>query len=285
MLKKILAEPLLHFVLLALLFFVIHGLVGTNNDEEQYKITLSSLRVEQLENGFEKTWSRAPNSQELKKLIDDYVLDEIYAREAQLIGLVENDTVVRKRLRQKMEFMLQDVSSLQEPDQKTLMLYYHANKDRYIDEARYSFRQVYISPQKNKVQVQHMASKILTELEQGNIPQGDSSLLAKQIINNTAFQVDRQFGKDFSAKLNTLALNQWSTTIRSGLGYHIVKLSERTLKQAKAFESIQAQLIVDWKYQQSKLFQQAYEQELLGKYDINIVDAGVQLAVSKKVKS
>jgi len=284
MLKKILAEPLIHFVLLALLFFVIHGLVNPESLQGSNKITISSLRIEQLKKGFEKTWTRTPDQQELKKLIDDYVLDEIYSREAKLIGLAENDAVVRKRLRQKMEFMLQDVSSLQEPDDKTLRIYYEKRKGKYIQEARYSFTQMYISPDKNKAQLKQVVELMTKELQQGNIPKTDNSMLAKQIVNNTEFQVDRQFGEGFSLQLNVLTLKQWSKPIRSGLGYHIVNVSERKLDHPKTLENVRAQLIVDWKYEQSQLFQLAYEQELLEKYEIEIVNAEDQQAALSTFK-
>ena len=104
MLKRILREPLVHFLALALLIFAAHGLLRTGADAPE-KIVVSASKIEQMAKVFTKTWQRSPTADELKGMIDDYVKEEVLVRQALELGLDRDDTVVRRRLRQKIEFL------------------------------------------------------------------------------------------------------------------------------------------------------------------------------------
>ena len=105
--KRLLKEPLLHFLLLGAAIFIAYRLVaarqrlGGNGRRDR-------RAVEHLAAGFEKTWQRPPTDEELKGLIDDWVREEIATREALALGLDKDDTVIRRRLRQKLEFVSDD---------------------------------------------------------------------------------------------------------------------------------------------------------------------------------
>ncbi len=110
---RVLREPLVHFLLLGGVLFLIFGLTnqtGTTNSDQ--RIVVSAGRIEQLATVFGKTWQRPPTSKELKGLIDDFVLEEVYYRQAVAMGIDRDDTIIRRRLRQKLEFLTDDVSSL-----------------------------------------------------------------------------------------------------------------------------------------------------------------------------
>jgi hypothetical protein len=110
--KRLLKEPLLHFLLIgASLFFVFglaqDGMPGRTDDQ----VIVSAGRIEQLNNIFTKTWQRPPSPAELKGMIDDFVLEEIYYRQAVEMGIDRDDTVIRRRLRQKFEFLTDDMAA------------------------------------------------------------------------------------------------------------------------------------------------------------------------------
>ncbi|MEQ1890112.1 MAG: hypothetical protein ABL951_13185, partial [Alphaproteobacteria bacterium] len=105
MLKRLLKEPLLHFLLLALMIFAAYGVLAPPAAEKPDSIIVTASRIEQLAAVFARTWQRPAATEELKGLIDDYVKEEIYVREALALGLDKDDTVVRRRLRLKMEFL------------------------------------------------------------------------------------------------------------------------------------------------------------------------------------
>ena len=107
--KKLIREPLVHFLLLGGLLFAFFEWQGGGSGPGSTRISITPGLVAHLATGFSKTWQRPPTDQELKGLIDEYVKEEIAAREATVMGLDRDDTVIRRRLRQKLEFLLEDV--------------------------------------------------------------------------------------------------------------------------------------------------------------------------------
>ena len=105
LLKRLFREPLLHFFTLALVIFAVYDAVAPTDARRPDKIVVTNSRIEQFASLFALTWQRPPNADELRDLIDDYVKDEIYEREALVLGLDKDDAVIRRRLRLKMEFM------------------------------------------------------------------------------------------------------------------------------------------------------------------------------------
>ncbi|HMH95026.1 MAG TPA: peptidyl-prolyl cis-trans isomerase, partial [Bradyrhizobium sp.] len=98
MIARLLREPLVQL-------FALHGLVGKRSADAPEKIVVSASRVANLGDGFARTWRRLPSEQELQGLIEDYVRDEVFYREGRAAGLDRDDVIIRRRVRQKMEFM------------------------------------------------------------------------------------------------------------------------------------------------------------------------------------
>ena len=144
--QRILKEPFLHFLLIGVGLFLVYG--QTNNadtgDPEQ-RIVVSTGRIEQLANIFSKTWQRPPTKEELQGLIDDFVLEEVYYRQAVEMGIDRDDTIIRRRLRQKLEFLTADLVESIEPSAEELQAYLDENAERYRRDAVMSLTQVYVS--------------------------------------------------------------------------------------------------------------------------------------------
>jgi len=145
--KKLLREPLLHFLLIGALLFVVFGLAQDGmTGRMDNQVVVSAGRIEQLENIFTKTWQRPPSPQELKGMIDDFVLEEIYYRQAVAMGIDRGDTVIRRRLRQKFEFLTDDMAAASVPNDEDLASYLAANADAFAIDTTYTFEQVYFNP-------------------------------------------------------------------------------------------------------------------------------------------
>ena len=140
MLGRVLREPLTHFIGLALAIFLLYGVVSRSAEPKADEIIVTSAKIEQLGSLFTKTWQRPPSAQELKGLIDDYVKEEIYNREALLLGLDRDDTVIRRRLRQKMEFLVDAEVDAITPTDAELEVYLKANADQFRIAAHDGFR-------------------------------------------------------------------------------------------------------------------------------------------------
>ena len=143
MLRRLLREPLLHFLLLGGVLFAVFGRGGPQGDAADRRIVVSAADIDRLAAGFAQTWHRPPAADELEAQIRDHVREEVLYRTALTLGLDKDDTIVRRRLRQKMEFLIED--TVPEPQEAELQAYFHAHEDKFRTEPQISFRQVFVS--------------------------------------------------------------------------------------------------------------------------------------------
>jgi len=231
-LRRVLREPLLHFVAIGAALFVAYGLIPGERATPG-EIVVTRGKVEQLATGFAKLWQRPPTERELKGLIDDWVREEIAVREATAMGLDRDDTVVRRRLRQKLEFLSDDDAAQATPSKEELTAYLAANPNKFRAEPRHSFRHVYINPERHSTNLQARLDSVRDALTRLN-PDGDSaslgdpSLLEPQFEGLASREVANQFGPQFAAALENLAPGRWEGPIPSGYGLHFVRVEGRT---------------------------------------------------------
>ncbi len=227
--RKILREPLLHFLLIGATLFVVFGLVNDRTfGDADTQVVVSAGRIEQLEIIFTKTWQRPPTVDELKGLIDDFVLEEIYYRQAVAMGIDRDDTVIRRRLRQKIEFLTDDMAAASMPTDEELAAYLAANADAFVRYTTYTFEQVYINPDQPWSDLEAQVAEQLSALIAGNAAPGDAGLLPAYFEAAPARSVDGLFGLGFSENLAELSTGDWQGPIESGLGLHLIRLEART---------------------------------------------------------
>jgi len=124
--KKLLIEPLFHFLLLGLGLFLIYGLVSKNQDNEE-TIIINDYDINNIIASWEMQWKRLPTDEELKSLIQQNIKQEIFYQEALKMNLDHNDEIIKRRLSQKMQFLASDIASLNEPNDEELMAFYKEN--------------------------------------------------------------------------------------------------------------------------------------------------------------
>ncbi len=110
--KFFLREPLVHFLLIGATLFLIFAIFDDPAGPQSSRIVITDGQIEYLQASFARTRQHTPTEQELRGLIDDYVREEIFYREALALGLDKDDTVIRRRLRQKLELMSDDLAGL-----------------------------------------------------------------------------------------------------------------------------------------------------------------------------
>ena len=233
--RRWLREPLLHFLLLGCGLFAVYGWVAGPAKGEATSIVITEGRIEQLTVGFLRMHQRLPDHAELEALIDDAIREEIYYREAKALGLDQDDTIVRRRLRQKLEFVSEDVGRVPEPTEAELELYLRDNPQRFRMESRYSLTQVYLDPQRHGPRLTDDAKKLLTELRRGGPAadaNGDASLMQPHFEKVPASELSRLFGEKFEAALRAAPVGEWSGPWPSGFGVHLVLLRERDAERA-----------------------------------------------------
>ncbi|MEL7528967.1 MAG: peptidyl-prolyl cis-trans isomerase, partial [Pseudomonadota bacterium] len=147
-LRQIFSQPLLHFLLLGALIFAVYGLVApgseTEPDQAGEDIIVTQQQLDRLIEEYRATWQRAPGADEIQALIDGYVREEVLVREALRLGLNQGDTVIRRRLAQKMDFLATSAARSQQPTEQDLAGFYAENETYYRRPGRIAFEQVFL---------------------------------------------------------------------------------------------------------------------------------------------
>lgn len=273
-LKRVLKEPLLHFLLLGAGLFVAFSMVqkpGYGPNE----IVVTSGEIEHLAVGFTKIWQRPPTPQEMAGLVKDRVREEVYYREALALGLDKDDTVIRRRLRQKMEFIADDVAAHTKPTDAELTAYLQAHPESFRIEPRLTFRQVFLNPEKHGEYLMRDAERLRAQLIRVG-EKADASKLGDPFILQDAFvalpssEIARQFGTTFAARLSALSLGQWHGPIESAYGMHLVRISERTAPRLPALAEVREAARREWDNTRRLQSNENFYQTLLQRYTVTV---------------
>ena len=231
-LKRVLKEPLLHFAVIGAVLFLAYSLTPGYRATSSEVIVVSRGKIEQLATSFAKTWQRPPTETELKGLIDDWVREEIAVREAISMGLDRDDTVVRRRLRQKLEFLSDDAAAQVAPSEEDLKAYLAAHPQKFQVEQRYTFRHVYLNPERHSTGLEAKLDSVRDALRRMGatgdfVSLGDPFLLDSQFEKLPSSEVAKQFGSTFASALARLVPGKWEGPVQSGYGLHFVQVQER----------------------------------------------------------
>lgn len=242
-LKSLLREPLLHFLAIGAALFLYFHFGGSGSGQGSTRIVVSPGQIAHLEAGFTRTWSRPPSEMELKGLIDEWVREEIAVREAMAAGLDRDDTVMRRRLRQKLEFLIEDSAEAIPPTDEELKAWLAQHADQYRTEPRVAFRQVFISRERRGANAEADAAAILKRLKAAGPGAriddvGDATMLPTEFGLASMRDVDRAFGSDFAKQLDAVEAGNWSGPLRSGYGLHLVQVLDRVEGSVPSFEAL-----------------------------------------------
>jgi PPIC-type PPIASE domain len=227
----LLREPLLQFVVLGAALFGFFHLVDKKRADPPERIVVSSARIDNLADGFARTWRRPPGKEELQGLIDDYIRDEVFYREGRAAGLDRDDVIIRRRVRQKMEFFAEDISAV-EPSEKQLTAYLESNPDRFKTEDRLTFHQVFLSATRHAEGLDDDIKRLANGLAHANATVdtatlGDAFLLGDEFHAMSVSELAGIFGDDFSKRVSVMEQGRWQGPISSSFGQHFVYIDER----------------------------------------------------------
>lgn len=269
--KKLLREPLLHFLLIGAALFAVFEMVNDRSPgNSDNHIVVSAGRIAQLENIFTKTWQRSPTAEEIKGLVDDFILEEIYYRQAVAIGIDRDDTVIRRRLRQKFEFLTDDMAAAAIPGVEELASYLAAHPDIFMRDTTYTFEQVYINADRPGVDLESKVASKLSALRDGKTVEGDSGLLPTFFNQIPRRVVDSNFGSDFSTRLDLLPLKGWHGPIESGLGLHLIRMGTRGEGTLPELAEIRPIVEREWAHDKRLETRRIINEQLLNDYEVVI---------------
>jgi len=233
---RFLREPLVHFLLIGAGLFLLFGwrggpasLPAGQSGLQSAKIVVTQGYIDQTVETFTRTWQRPPTEEEVKGLIESFIRDEIYYREAVAASLDRDDSVIRRRMRQKMEFIFEDITAQTEPTDEELLAYMKKHPDSYLVDPQIAFRHVYVNVDKRGKNAEADARQILAQLNEGIDPDtvGDPILLEAEIRLSPLWDIRKQFGEEFSRNLSGLKSGKWEGPVRSGFGLHLVLVTKR----------------------------------------------------------
>ena len=276
MIKRWLREPLLHFLVLGVALFAVDGYVhrGRRGVDSSRDIALTLDDLRQLDLYFESQWRRPPTAEEFSRLVEDKVREEVLYREALAMGLDKDDTIVKRRMAQKMQFLAEDVAAAHEPSTEELKTWFAKNTEKFALPSRATFRHLYFSFDRRGQRARDDATAALGKL--AGEP-GDSKL-ASSLADPFMFQdyygdrapsaIAKEFGPQFAVALEKLKPGVWQGPIESGYGWHLVFVDTVIPGRIPAFEEVESDVKTAWlNDEKAQAWQKAY-QEMRAKYTV-----------------
>jgi PPIC-type PPIASE domain len=271
--RNLLKEPLLHFLLLGAVMFAAYGWV-LKPGSQPGQIVITQGDVESLAEGFSRTWQRPPTD-ELKGLVRDRVREEVYYREAMALGLDRDDSIIRRRLQQKMEFLTADVAAETQPTDDELSAYLKEHPDSFRLPQIFSFSQIYLNPALHGENLARDAAQLLVQLDADGSKvdpsaMGDPFLMDQTFEGLTASEVGKLFGEDFASKLRQLPPGRWQGPLESGYGSHLVRVNVRTDGRLPPLDEVRQNVEREWANARRVDANEKFYQGLLAHYAVTI---------------
>jgi len=274
--KHLLREPLLHFLLIGAGLFTVFYYMRPHRDTSptSRQIQFSLDELSQLALLFQSQWRREPTVDELDRLVENKVQQEVLYREALTMGLDKGDEIVKRRMAQKMQFLAEDVAAAREPTTEELKNWFTNNSQKFAMPARFSFRHLYFSPDRRGERAREDALKALTQLAS----QPEDSKLAASLADPFMFQdyyrdraqeyLSKEFGPRFAESVEKLTPASWQGPVESGYGWHLVFVDTIIPGRTPTFEEIESDVKTAWLSQQkAQAWKKAYK-EIRAKYTV-----------------
>jgi parvulin-like peptidyl-prolyl isomerase len=243
-LSPLLREPLTYFLLAGGGLFALWG--WFQNDTDEYRIEVTAEERARIEAQWQAQMSRKPSADEMSSLIEQFVREEIYYREALRMGLDRNDTIIRRRLAQKLTFLTEDIATAAQTNEAELRSFYQQHLERYLQPATYSFQHRYFGAERRS-NSEAVAGNAVAALNKGLDPAqtGDSFMLQSAFTGRSEQEIAALFGRDFAQTLTALTPGTWQGPVRSAYGWHAVMLQERSAATQRPYEAVAARVAED----------------------------------------
>ncbi len=276
MLKRWLREPLVHFLLVGLALFAAYGYLyrGRSGVESSKQIALTLEDLRQMDLYFESQWRRQPTVDEFKSMVDDRVQEEILYREGLAMGLDKDDTIVKRRMAQKVRFLAEDVATAHEPTTAELKTWYEKNSQKFALPGRITFRHVYFSPdnrgQRARDDAVEVLAKVARESEDSRAEplRADRFMFQEYYSDRSTEQLAKEFGPQFAREIFEVKPGSWQGPIESGYGWHLVFVESFNPGRIPALEEIESDVKTAWLGEQKEQAWRKAYREMRAKYTV-----------------
>jgi len=247
-------EPLLQFLLIGVALFAgyraLNPQPGRPTNSTRIEITDDDLR--QLDVAWVAQWQRHPTTEEIRRLVEGKVREEILYREALALGLDRGDTIVKRRLAQKLEFLAEDLTRIRDPQPDELKAWFDMKREHFALPPRVSFRHLYFSLDRGgeRAKAAAVAARERLTGKPAGLPVAaglsDSFMFQDHYGNRTPAQVAEVFGTTFASAVFELTPGSWQGPIESGFGWHLIWVDSVTPGRVPAFEEIEPDVKSRW---------------------------------------
>ena len=273
--KRWLREPLLHFLLIGLVLFGVYAYLnrGRTGTQSPKQIVLSLDELQTMTAYFQSQWHRPPTAQEFQALVEDKIKEEVLYREGLVMGLDKDDTIVKRRMAQKMQFLTEDVAAAHEPSIAELKAWFEKQTDKFALPSRYSFRHIYFSPDKRGKNAFNDAGQALAKIagqpeDSPLIASADRFMFQDYYGDRTPSAIAKEFGPQFAVALEKLKPGSWQGPIESGYGWHLVFVDTVIPGRIPAFEEVESEVRTAWLGDQKAQAREKAYQSLRSKYTV-----------------
>jgi peptidyl-prolyl cis-trans isomerase C len=285
-LKKIVREPLVHFLLLGAGIYALYGLVADNqNTDDQRVVSISAGEVQTLADQWARVWSRPPTDEELAGVIRGLVREQILYREAIAMGLDNGDVVIERRLAQRVELLARSLITPAEPTDEDLQSWYGDNPEAFKQPDLYSITQIFFNPDSRQEKTLSDAEALLDRLAAiDGVPAdfadyGDSLMLQNHYENRSAQELTKLFGAGFVEQVVDLQPGVWHGPILSGYGAHLVLVNDVHLSPPPPFSEVRAELEEQWMGEQIDELSERFLNELISRYEVDVEETQVPITI------
>ncbi len=276
---QLIKEPLFHFLILGLAIYAGYAWLSPGEAPESDRtIVVGAGERAWMRTSFEKRWNRPPTPNELEGLTKEYVRETAFYREALAMGLDKDDTIVRRRLAQKLEFLVQDLIDVGAPTDTELEAYFDEHRANYRQPDLITFTHAFVDPDKWGNETERHAATVLEGLKKAEDPTsgakelGDPFMLQLYYPERTEAEISKLFGGGFARSLGDLSLGAWQDPVLSGYGVHLVYVHARETFPEAALANVRDRVAEDWMEAKREELNDEYRERLLEKYIVVIED-------------
>lgn len=269
---KFLREPLLHFLVIGAAIFGVFRFADGGTSPASDEIVVSSGQIGSLAAIFSRTWQRPPTAKELDALVNEHIRDEVLYRQGVAMGLDKDDAVVRRRIRQKMEFVAELAADV-EPTDAELRTFVAAHPEWFQSEARFSFDQIYFPAGGTSVPNAEGLNRLLRDLNAGTVEAstvGSELMAGSEFRNVSRSAVAQTFGEEFAVGIEKTARGAWSGPVNSAYGTHLVRVTARVEAREPPVEDVRGAARREWLHGQKVVANEALYQRLRSLYVVKI---------------
>jgi peptidyl-prolyl cis-trans isomerase C len=276
LLKRCLREPLVHFVLIGGTLFAVYSALHSKETAsiDSKKIVLTASDLEQIGLMWQAQGRPVPTAEQIQSLLDNKIREEVLYREALELGLDKEDTIVKRRMAQKMDFLAEDLSDLREPTREELKAWFGKNSERFKVPGRASFRHLYFSFDKHGNKTSDIAAEALKKISgrASNSPEAaavaDSFMFQDYYGDRSFDELAKTFGPGFARSLFAQQTGSWQGPIESGYGWHLIFIDSVTPARVPELEEVETDARTQWVSAQRDQTKQRMYERMKSHYEI-----------------